>query len=141
MDLIDFGNHRDPIPKAPCTGDAIPTNPPTGDTMADNPSTADTDDAAIHLPLRPVTPRNTHIPVYTPTTFDFSTLPSNSRVRIFRLRPSISHFWAHLTPASAFPQQYLPDLDSHNWGPDLLDAINNLARLSRLEYKTQAVWW
>ena len=77
---------------------------------------------------------------YTPTIFGFiTTLSYDAQYNITLLRTSISQFWSVCSPASAFPQQYLPDPDSHNWGLALMMSLNELARSSGTAYKVQAV--
>jgi hypothetical protein len=70
----------------------------------------------------------------------FSSLSSYEQTIIHRHTATIAAAWSLVSPASAFPGQYLPDPDPNNWGISLLDSIQRLARLACTEaLMTEAV--
>jgi len=135
-----------PVPITNRSDPSTVTDTPPENTTVTKPSdtsAADTimahDEVALPPRPAPMTTRNTEHRSYNPTVFHFSTLPAHTQIPITRLRSSICHFWGLASPASAFPPQYLPDPDSHNWGFALMDSLNELAQLSRTAYMSQAV--
>jgi len=130
-----------PVPITDRPDPSTATDTTLENTMVSKPS--DTikahDEVALTPRPAPITTRNMEHRGYNPTVFDFSTLPADTQIPITRFRTSICHFWGLASPASAFPPQYLPDPNSHNWGFALMDSLNELAQLSRTAYMSQAV--
>ena len=137
MDPTDISNRSNP---------STSTNPLPGNTTVTKPSNNSAADTImahdkVSLPPRPtpITTCNTEHRNYTLTIVGFSTLPTAMKITITRFRASISQFWDLATPASAFPPQYLPDPDSHNWDFALMNSLNKLAHLLRIVYRFQAL--
>jgi hypothetical protein len=129
MDLIDASNEPTPITKDPLTGNTI--HPAPTQAIEDTPM----DDGEIPNNNLPTTILDNR-----PTSYDFDTSPTEIKNKIVLLRTSISAAWGLLSPASAFPMQYLPDPDTHNWGLSLLTVLNQLAQMTQGKWKNDAIW-
>jgi hypothetical protein len=135
MDLIDASNVPVPVTMDPITGNTISANKVGNVTedvqMRDGEATNnDANDDADNFIID-----------NSPTSQEFSALPSDTKAKIVRLVKTIGPFWNELSPATPFPPQYLPDPDVHNWGLALLTALHRLAGLTRTDHKSDAIYY